>query len=117
MIIKPRPKPHLLIKMASLAAAVNSPSRYSLSTEIHAHTGDVRALLAFAEDGIDYLLTASRDKTACLWTRPAGSPDLVLVKTITQHTGFVSALCVIPPDPAIDRPNCTSVATNHTHYL
>ena len=78
-------------------------SSYSLSTEIHSHTGDVRAVGAFKDGSADYILTTSRDKTACIWKRTIGSPDVSLVKSMTQHTGFVSAVCVIPPDPSVHR--------------
>lgn len=92
--------------MASNSAA--SGSHYNLSSEIHGHKGDIRVVCAFQEENdetVDYVLTASRDKTACLWCRTAEAPDMILVKTMNQHNGFVSALCVIPPDKTKDRNN------------
>ncbi len=83
-------------------------SVYTLSTEIHGHTGDVRAVQSFGKEedqSTDYVVTASRDKTACVWKRTIGSPDLLLLKSFTQHTGFVSAVCVIPPDINMNRNN------------
>ena len=82
--------------MASNTASLPS---YHLSTEILGHTGDVRAVKAFTvtDESCDYVLTASRDHTACLWIRQEGS-EILLRKTISHHKGYVSSLCVIPAD-------------------
>lgn len=84
--------------------------QYELSTEILGHSADVRAVLAVpaavvttagAREGI---VTASRDGTACVWSpEPAPGRDYLQHKVMRQHTGYVSALCVIPADPAAGR--------------
>ena len=48
------------------------------------------------------VLTASRDGTAAVWGPEGGaSRDFLLKKVMRQHSGFVSALCVIPADPSV----------------
>ena len=76
-----------------------SPAHYQLSTELVGHSGDVRCVLGFRVENSesDFVLTASRDKTARLWERN-GRRDFKLVKIFQQHTGFVSAACIIPVD-------------------
>ena len=80
-----------------MASNVSSGVSYHLSAEINGHSGDVRAVYAFrgGEESTSFILTASRDKTACLWKRISDESDVVLVKKMTQHSGFVSAVCVI----------------------
>ena len=79
---------------------------YQLSTEILGHSADVRAVRSFRVEGYvrECILTASRDGTACVWGPEGGmSRDFLLKKVMRQHTGFVSALCVIPADPSVAR--------------
>ena len=77
---------------------------YQLSSEILGHTADVRAVRSFRVEGYlqECVLTASRDGTAGVWDPEGGaSRDFpVLKKVMRQHSGFVSALCVIPADPS-----------------
>ncbi|KAH9854795.1 WD-40 repeat-containing protein [Lenzites betulinus] len=44
---------------------------YKLSASLAAHSSDVRAVVAPTDD---FILSASRDTTAIVWTRPAGAP-------------------------------------------
>lgn len=73
-------------------------SSYRLSAELTGHSGDVRAVTGFRlEDcDADYVVTTSRDKTARVWVREGR--EFKTVKIIGQHTGYVSAVCVIPAD-------------------
>lgn len=82
---------------------------YRLSYEIVGHSADVRAVCycPLAPGGsprAHVLLTASRDGTACVWA-PEAAPSRAyfLKKAIRKHTGYVTALCVIPDDKAAGR--------------
>ena len=81
---------------------------YRLSYEILGHSADVRAVCYCPVDGgspgAHVVLTASRDGTACVW-QPGGQSarEYFLKKTVRRHTGYVSALCVIPADKAAGR--------------
>ena len=77
---------------------------YQLSSEILGHTADVRAVRSFGVEGYlqECVLTASRDGTAAVWGPEGGaSRDFLLKKVMRQHSGFVSALCIIPADPSV----------------
>ena len=67
---------------------------YRLSTEILGHTGDVRSVTGFQLNGVDYIITGSRDKTACIWRRQ--DTNYILHKHLVHHGGYVSCVCVIP---------------------
>ena len=87
--------------------ASNVPENYQLSHEILGHSSDVRAVRSFQVAGLarEHILTASRDGTACIWAPDFESPnEYVLKKVIRRHTGYVSALCIIPEDVAAGRP-------------
>ncbi|XP_019853296.1 PREDICTED: phospholipase A-2-activating protein-like [Amphimedon queenslandica] len=71
--------------------ASDTEAHYRLSTELLGHSGDVRAVCTFSFNETDYIVTASRDKTAMVWTRD-DNKDFVLHKTLTHHTGYVSSL-------------------------
>ncbi len=84
---------------------------YQLSFEILGHSADVRAVRSFQVEGHarEHILTASRDGTACVWAPEHGSPnEYVLRKILRKHSGYVSALCVIPKDLAAGRSARTS---------
>lgn len=87
-------------------ATEETTTKYTLSCEVLGHSADVRAVKTFSLEGKarDHLLTASRDGTACVWA-PDGSSsrEYILKKVFKKHTGYVSSLCVIPPDPAAGR--------------
>lgn len=91
-----------------MATGSSSPS-YQLSCEILGHSADVRVVKSFpseveSSESRDHLLTASRDGTACVWAPETGSNrEYVLKKVFKQHTGYVSALCVIPADTGAGR--------------
>ena len=89
-------------------------SVYRLSSEILGHSADVRAVCycpmkspaAVVADHV--LLTASRDGTACVWQPEGGSArGYILKKTVRKHTGYVSALCVLPEN-GMGRGRCDS---------
>ena len=90
-------------------ATGSSTPTYQLSCEVLGHSADVRVVKSFspevgASGSRDHLLTASRDGTACVWGPETGSSrEYVLKKVFKQHTGYVSALCVIPADPRAGR--------------
>lgn len=91
---------------ATLKMAQAGEKRYVLSCEILSHSADVRAVCSVRlQDGVrDHVVTASRDGTACVWKPDPSSPSQYLLqKVIRQHTGYVSALCVIPPDLSCGR--------------
>ena len=71
--------------------ASDNESHYRLSTELLGHRGDVRAVCTFSYKETDYIVTASRDRTAIVWRRE-NDKDFVLHKTLTHHTGYVSSL-------------------------
>ena len=115
-----------------MATEHGGESEYKLSCEILGHTGDVRAVecvpLAASSKG-HVVLTASRDGTACVWEPLAvSSREYVLKKIIRKHTGYVSALCIIPADETVGRlqgmlslkcsnsPVCVQVHTVHNNY-
>ena len=75
--------------------------KYALSSEILGHSADVRAVssVLLAGESREHIVTGSRDGTACVWRPdPSSSTEYLLHKVIRKHTGYVSALCVIPPD-------------------
>ena len=81
---------------------------YRLSCEILGHSADVRAVfycpLKSSSPCNHVLLTASRDGTACVWEPEPVSPrGYLLRKVVKKHTGYVTALCVIPDDGAAGR--------------
>ena len=80
-------------------------AQYELSTEILGHKADVRAVIATpAPDRREGIVTASRDGTACLWRpEPGAGREYLQCKVMRQHSGYVSALCVIPADPSAGR--------------
>ena len=87
-------------------AKVGEEKRYSLSCEILGHSEDVRAVscVLLAGDSREHIVTGSRDGTACVWRPdPSSNKDYLLHKVIRKHTGYVSALCVIPPDAQAGR--------------
>lgn len=67
---------------------------YKLSAELNAHTSDVRAV---ASPNDTLVLSASRDKTAIAWTRPASGDSFQ--QEFTFHAGekFINAVAYIPP--------------------
>ena len=74
-------------------------SDYQLSCEILGHSADVRAVQSLQlTTGIhEHILTASRDGTASVWVSDAASRrEYIQWKVLKQHTGYVSALCVVP---------------------
>ena len=86
-----------LVHVSEMATPAQESS-YRLSAELTGHSGDVRAVTGFRlEDcDADYVVTTSRDKTARVWVREGR--EFKTVKIIGQHTGYVSAVCVIPAD-------------------
>ena len=84
--------------------ATDTQKEYQLSTEILGHTGDVRAVTSFnvPEEPTDYVVTASRDRSACLWARDAGGTEFIL-KKILKHAGYVTSICIISRDIAAGR--------------
>ena len=79
---------------------------YKLSCEIIGHSADVRAVCSvrLGDATSDHVVTASRDGTACVWRPdPSSQSQFLLRKVIRKHTGYVSSLCVIPPDPSAGR--------------
>lgn len=89
---------------SALKMAAETKTEYKLSTELHGHTSDVRAVCAFSTtQGNDYVMTASRDKTACVWKRE--KTDYILYKKMTHHSGYVSAVCVVYKGDTGDAPS------------
>ena len=84
--------------------ATEIQKEYQLSTEILGHTGDVRAVTSFnvPEEPADYIVTASRDRSACLWVREAGETEFIQRK-IMKHAGYVTSICIISRDIAAGR--------------
>ena len=85
-----------------MAARLSGEDLYALSYELLGHSSDVRSVKYCPVRGSStdhFLLTASRDGTACVW-EPEGisTREYVLRKVVKKHTGFVTALCVIPPE-------------------
>lgn len=81
--------------------------QYALSCEVLGHSEDVRAVacLQLAGHGRQHIVTGSRDGTACVWKPdPVSKTEYLLEKVIRKHTGYVSALCIIPQDTQAGRP-------------
>ena len=82
----------------------SSNDGYQLSYEILGHSADVRVTRSFQLSpsvAREHVLTASRDGTCCVWAPEDGSPrEFILSRVMKQHTGYVSALCVVPPSMA-----------------
>ena len=77
-------------------------SDYQLSCEIIGHSADVRAVQSLQLYSNEYILTASRDGTACVWLPDKTSKrEYIQWKVLNQHTGYVSALCVIPEGSSV----------------
>ena len=84
-----------------MAMAKVEEKEYSLSCEIRGHSADVRAVscVLLAGESREHIVTGSRDGTACVWRPdPSSTTEYLLHKVIRKHTGYVSSLCVIPPD-------------------
>ena len=80
--------------------------KYALSFEILGHSADVRAVCCVLLHGEtrEHIVTGSRDGTACVWRPdPSSNTEYLLHKVIQKHTGYVSALCVIPQDVSAGR--------------
>lgn len=70
---------------------------YKLSTELYGHNGDIRAVITFtASGGDEYIVTASRDRSAIIWRRD--NIDYIIHKRLAQHKGYVSSLCAFTKD-------------------
>ncbi|KAH9852688.1 phospholipase A-2-activating protein [Lenzites betulinus] len=68
---------------------------YKLSASLAAHSSDVRAVVAPTDD---LILSASRDTTAIVWTRPAGAP-FAQSATLQAGSRFINAVAYLPPAP------------------
>ncbi|EIW60263.1 phospholipase A-2-activating protein [Trametes versicolor FP-101664 SS1] len=68
---------------------------YKLSAALSAHSSDVRAVVAPRDD---LVLSASRDTTAIVWTKAAGSS---FTQSATLHAGsrYINAVAYLPPAP------------------
>lgn len=62
----------------------------NVKCHIRAHTAEVTALLAFERDGVEFLASASRDRTIQLFMCDGGILDLV--QTMDEHAGAVTGL-------------------------
>ena len=91
--------------VVSVMASPSVKLKYKLSSELIGHSGDVRAVSCLVDQDVktEYIVTASRDRTAIIWSRPFGQREFNMRKRLAVHDGYVSALCMIPPDPAIGR--------------
>ncbi|KAL1746286.1 WD40-repeat-containing domain protein [Schizophyllum fasciatum] len=67
---------------------------YKLSASLEAHSSDVRALAAPAND---LILSASRDTTAIAWTRAASSPAFNPDSVFRPGSAYVNSLAYLPP--------------------
>ena len=84
--------------------------KYALSCEILGHTADVRAVCCVLLHGEtrEHIVTGSRDGTACVWRPdPSSGTEYLLQKVIRKHTGYVSALHIIPQDGGQHRECCS----------
>lgn len=93
---------------ARVSMARVGEKKYALSCEILGHSADVRVVRCVQIHGQprEHIVTGSRDGTACIWRPdPASSTEYLLQKVIRTHTGYVSALCVIPRDTSAGRPH------------
>ena len=93
--------------LSALAMAEVGEKKYALSCEILGHSADVRAVscVLLPGEAREHIVTGSRDGTACVWRPdPSSGTEYLLQKVIRKHTGYVSALCVIPPDAQAGRP-------------
>ena len=88
-----------------MASQESLTPKYKLSSELIGHSGDVRAVTSLVDpdEKVEYIVTASRDRTAIVWSRPFGHREFTVWKRLAVHEGYVSALCVIPSDPAAGR--------------
>ena len=115
---------HASHSASSVSMAEVGEKKYALSCEILGHTADVRAVscVLMAGEAREHVVTGSRDGTACVWRPdPSSNKEYLLHKVIRKHTGYVSSLCVIPPDPQAGRPHRELlfhlVRTPHEHLL
>ncbi len=87
------------------------PAPYKLSAQAQAHGADIRSVSALhvASANVSLLLTASRDRTARLWTSTSSSSSsaegenekrLEPLATLTGHEGFVNACAFLHDEPA-----------------
>ncbi|CAO1638039.1 unnamed protein product [Parajaminaea phylloscopi] len=78
--------------MAANAPAASSSKPYKLSNQLQGHRGDVRAVAAFTPpQGSALILSASRDKTACVWSRLKGNRHFEPPDTLEGHGGYVNS--------------------------
>jgi len=75
---------------------------YKLSTELSGHTNDVRVVSSYNLGGEEAIITASRDGTARVWQRTEALAYSD-IKTLTGHTGPVTAICILPVDKLAGR--------------
>lgn len=66
---------------------------YRLSCQLIGHSEDVRSVTR----GQGLIATTSRDKTAVVWKESDKETRFDIDVTLSGHTGFVSAICFIPP--------------------
>ncbi|KAG8930486.1 hypothetical protein FRC00_001120 [Tulasnella sp. 408] len=67
---------------------------YKLSASLSGHSQDVRAV---ASPSPTLLLSASRDSTAIVWTRPDDKSPFTITETYKVSDRFVNAIAYIPP--------------------
>lgn len=67
---------------------------YKLSATLNGHSQDVRAV---ASPSPTLLLSASRDSTAIVWTRPDDKSSWTISETYKASDRFVNAIAYIPP--------------------
>ncbi|KIO34270.1 hypothetical protein M407DRAFT_64484, partial [Tulasnella calospora MUT 4182] len=67
---------------------------YKLSASLSGHSQDVRAV---ASPSPTLLLSASRDSTAIVWTRPDDKSSFTITETYKASDRFVNAIAYIPP--------------------
>ena len=75
---------------------------YKLSTELTGHTNDVRVVSSYKLGGNEAIITASRDGTARVWQQTE-TLEYSVVKTLTGHTGPVTAITILPADELAGR--------------
>ncbi|PWN27737.1 PFU-domain-containing protein [Jaminaea rosea] len=69
-----------------------SSSAYKLSNQLQGHQGDVRAVATHSHSsGSSLVISASRDKTASVWTRRAGGRNFEPPETLPGHGGYVNS--------------------------
>lgn len=87
---------------------------YRLRCSLLGHSMDVRAA-AVSHAHPDTIITGSRDRTARVWISNDDDTGFSELMSVSNHSNFVSAVCVTPPTP--DHPSGVILTGSNDHTI